>query len=109
MATLSAHSLSGIPEVRAGDDLAALIVEALDTGRPLRDGEIVAIAHKVVSKAEGAVVALAGVVPSPRASEMAAEARAVGGRPGMDRARMPGRCRSCSISRARCCAPRMAC
>jgi coenzyme F420-0:L-glutamate ligase / coenzyme F420-1:gamma-L-glutamate ligase len=73
--------------VRAGDDLAALIVAALAAERPagissligvelpapsLRDGEIVAIAHKVVSKAEGAVVALAGVTPTPRAHALAA-------------------------------------
>ena len=86
MATLSAHALSGLPEVHAGDDLAALIVGALDADQrphPLRDGEIVAIAHKVVSKAEGAVVALAGVTPSPRALELAAEADAgAGGRAG---------------------------
>ncbi len=73
MARLAARSLSGLPEVRAGDDLAALIVDALDPEQPLRDGEIVAIAHKVVSKAEGAVLALAGVVPSPRAHEIARE------------------------------------
>jgi coenzyme F420-0:L-glutamate ligase/coenzyme F420-1:gamma-L-glutamate ligase len=74
VARLAARGLSGLPEVRAGDDLAASIVEALDAdGGPLRDGEIVAIAHKVVSKAEGAVVALAGVVPSPRAHEVAGE------------------------------------
>jgi coenzyme F420-0:L-glutamate ligase / coenzyme F420-1:gamma-L-glutamate ligase len=76
VATLSAHSLSGLPEVRAGDDLAALIVGALETERapPLRDGEVVVIAHKVVSKAEGAVVALADVEPSARARELAADA-----------------------------------
>jgi coenzyme F420-0:L-glutamate ligase/coenzyme F420-1:gamma-L-glutamate ligase len=77
--TLSAHSLSGIAEVRAGDDLAALVVGALDAdqpARPLRDGQIVAIAHKAVSKAEGAVVALDEVEPSGRARELAAEAGA---------------------------------
>ena len=78
MARLAAHSLSGLPEVRAGDDLAGLIVAALDvdapgTNQPLRDGEIVAIAHKVVSKAEGAVVALTEIVPSPEANKIASE------------------------------------
>jgi coenzyme F420-0:L-glutamate ligase/coenzyme F420-1:gamma-L-glutamate ligase len=102
VARLGARSLSAIPEVRAGDDLAALIASSLDRdrsretracgagrfgdasaasvslvgprfGQPLRDGQIVAIAHKVVSKAEGAVVALAGIVPSPRAHEIASE------------------------------------
>jgi len=76
MAALSARSLSDLPEVRAGDDLAALIAAALDAERPsggLRNGEIVAIAHKIVSKAEGAVVALGGIVPSARAREIAAQ------------------------------------
>jgi coenzyme F420-0:L-glutamate ligase / coenzyme F420-1:gamma-L-glutamate ligase len=76
MATLSARSLSGLPEVRAGDDLAVLIAGALEAERPsqaLRDGEIVAVAHKVVSKAEGAVVALAEVEPSARARALAVE------------------------------------
>jgi coenzyme F420-0:L-glutamate ligase / coenzyme F420-1:gamma-L-glutamate ligase len=80
VATVSARSLPGLPEVRAGDDLAALIVGAL-AGEQLRDGQVVAIAHKVVSKAEGAVVALAQVSPSERARELAAaldkDARAV--------------------------------
>jgi coenzyme F420-0:L-glutamate ligase/coenzyme F420-1:gamma-L-glutamate ligase len=57
--------------VRAGDDLAALIIDALGD-EPLRDGQLVAIAQKVVSKSEGAVVALADVRPSARAIELAA-------------------------------------
>jgi coenzyme F420-0:L-glutamate ligase/coenzyme F420-1:gamma-L-glutamate ligase len=91
LSALQAHSLGGLPEVRAGDDLAKLIVAALkaaeieakdlDTGDldaadlQAKDlaGKIVAIAHKVVSKAEGAVVALAGVTPTPRAQALAAE------------------------------------
>jgi coenzyme F420-0:L-glutamate ligase/coenzyme F420-1:gamma-L-glutamate ligase len=90
VATLSARSLSGIPEVRARDDLAALIVAALDTDQPLRDGEIVAIAHKVVSKAEDAVVALAEVMPSPRARELAAESDAApGGQTGVGQGKDP--------------------
>jgi coenzyme F420-0:L-glutamate ligase/coenzyme F420-1:gamma-L-glutamate ligase len=72
VASLSASGLSALPEVRAGDDLAALIVAALPGGG-LRDGQVVAIAHKVVSKAEGAVVSLADVHPGARAIELAAE------------------------------------
>ncbi len=71
MSTLYARSLSGLPEVRAGDDLAALIVAALEDG--VRDGQVVVVAHKVVSKAENSVVALAGVTPTDRACELAAE------------------------------------
>jgi coenzyme F420-0:L-glutamate ligase / coenzyme F420-1:gamma-L-glutamate ligase len=70
VASLSAHSLSGLPEVRAGEDLAQLIVAALGDRR-LRTGQLVAIAQKVVSKSEGAVVALADVHPSARAIELA--------------------------------------
>jgi coenzyme F420-0:L-glutamate ligase/coenzyme F420-1:gamma-L-glutamate ligase len=77
MSSLFAQSLSGLPEIRAGDDLAALIVHALHAERPLaaplHDGQIVVIAHKAVSKAEGAVVDLAGVTPGARAIELAAE------------------------------------
>lgn len=78
MASLSARGLSGVPEVRAGDDLAALIVDALaaepehPSGSP-HDGQIVVVAHKVVSKAEGAVIDLADVEPTARAQELAAE------------------------------------
>ena len=70
MASLSARCLPALGEVHAGDDLAALIVQA---GAELRDGHVLAIAHKVVSKAEGAVVALGVVAPSARARELAAE------------------------------------
>ncbi len=57
--------------MRTGDDLAALIAAA--AGPDLRDDRIVVIAHKVVSKAEGAAVALTEVTPTPRARELAAE------------------------------------
>ncbi len=77
MASLSARSLSGLPEVRAGDDLAALILAALG-GQPLRDGQVVAIAHKAVSKSEGALVALADVQVGARARELVADAGAYG-------------------------------
>jgi len=57
--------------VRAGDDLAALIVAVPENG--LSNGFVVVVAHKVISKAEGAVVALADVTPTARARELAAE------------------------------------
>jgi coenzyme F420-0:L-glutamate ligase / coenzyme F420-1:gamma-L-glutamate ligase len=75
LAELAARGLIGLPEVPAGADLGGLIAGALDAerpARPLRDGQIVAIAHKVVSKAEGAVVDLRNVVPHARARELAA-------------------------------------
>jgi coenzyme F420-0:L-glutamate ligase/coenzyme F420-1:gamma-L-glutamate ligase len=72
MSALSARGLRGIPEVRTGDDLAELILAALD-GEPLHDGQVVAIAHTAVSKAEDAVVALADIDPGPRARRLAVE------------------------------------
>jgi len=75
VASLSARGLSGIPEVRTGDDLAALILAALHGAAPTA-GQVVAIAHTAVSKAEGAVVALAEVTPGQRALELAASAPA---------------------------------
>jgi coenzyme F420-0:L-glutamate ligase / coenzyme F420-1:gamma-L-glutamate ligase len=71
VAALSARGLTGLPEIAAGDDLAALIVASLGD-ESLRDGQVVSIAHKAVSKAEGAVVALADVRPTARARELAA-------------------------------------
>jgi coenzyme F420-0:L-glutamate ligase/coenzyme F420-1:gamma-L-glutamate ligase len=67
-------ALPGLPEVRPGDDLGALLADAagrLDGG--LRDGDVLAVAHKVVSKAEGRLVALADVAPGARARTLAAE------------------------------------
>jgi coenzyme F420-0:L-glutamate ligase/coenzyme F420-1:gamma-L-glutamate ligase len=65
-----AAALPGLPEVRRGDDLATLLVEA--AGR-LADGDVLVIAHKVVSKAEGRVVSLADVEPGERAVALGSE------------------------------------
>ncbi len=72
MAGICARAVSGLPEVRAGDDLAALILAARE-GAAIADGQVLAIAHKAVSKAEGAVVALADIDPGARATELALE------------------------------------
>jgi coenzyme F420-0:L-glutamate ligase/coenzyme F420-1:gamma-L-glutamate ligase len=47
--------LEGIPEVRQGDDLAALVGDALERAGGLRQGDVVVVSQKVVSKAEGRV------------------------------------------------------
>jgi coenzyme F420-0:L-glutamate ligase/coenzyme F420-1:gamma-L-glutamate ligase len=59
-----AAALPGIPEVREGDDLAGLLAGAAGH---LADGDVLVIAHKIVSKAEGQVVALDDVEPSGEA------------------------------------------
>ncbi|WNM26913.1 coenzyme F420-0:L-glutamate ligase [Demequina capsici] len=56
-ATLTIWAPGPLPEVRPGDDLAALLLTALDGGEPLRDGDVVVVTSKVVSKAEGRIVA----------------------------------------------------
>jgi len=64
----------GIPLVRPGDDLAALIVAALGAGGlALNEGDVLAVAQKIVSKAEGRHVVLDEVTPSARARVLAAE------------------------------------
>jgi coenzyme F420-0:L-glutamate ligase/coenzyme F420-1:gamma-L-glutamate ligase len=67
---ISARALPGIPEVRAGDDLAAILAAARGEDG-FAAGDVLVLAHKVVSKAEGRVVALADVAPSERARELA--------------------------------------
>lgn len=69
---LDLRPVSGLPEVRAGDDLAGMIVGLLETD-PLQDRDVVVVAQKIVSKSEGRVVALSSVTPSERAERMAAE------------------------------------
>lgn len=65
--------LQGLPEVRPGDDPAELIVQAAKNGPGIQPGDVVVVTQKIVSKAEGRVVALAGVDPSPEAERLAAE------------------------------------
>jgi coenzyme F420-0:L-glutamate ligase/coenzyme F420-1:gamma-L-glutamate ligase len=70
--SLHARSLGPMPEVEAGADLAELILAAL-AGERLHGGHVVAIAHTVVSKAEGSVRSLSGVRPGERARALAAD------------------------------------
>jgi coenzyme F420-0:L-glutamate ligase/coenzyme F420-1:gamma-L-glutamate ligase len=70
---LSLIGLTGLPEIRTGDDLAALIVEAVDSlGLAFRPGDVLVVTQKVVSKAEGRVVSLRDAAPSPLANSWAA-------------------------------------
>jgi coenzyme F420-0:L-glutamate ligase/coenzyme F420-1:gamma-L-glutamate ligase len=65
--------LTGIPEVEEGDDLAGLLLQSAERAGGLETDDVLVIAQKVVSKAEGRVVALAGVEPSAQALELAAD------------------------------------
>ncbi len=66
--------LVGLPEVRPGDDLAALVADALaatDGALPLRPDDVVVVTQKVVSKAEGATVDLRTIEPREEATAFA--------------------------------------
>jgi coenzyme F420-0:L-glutamate ligase/coenzyme F420-1:gamma-L-glutamate ligase len=61
--------LAGLPEAKAGDDVAELVMRAVE----LEDDDVVVLAQKLVSKAEGRVVRVDEVQPSARAHELAGE------------------------------------
>jgi coenzyme F420-0:L-glutamate ligase/coenzyme F420-1:gamma-L-glutamate ligase len=67
--TITVLPVEGIPEVHAGDDLAGLIRAAAE----LQPGDVLVVAQKVVSKAEGRVVRIEDVEASEQAVELAAE------------------------------------
>jgi coenzyme F420-0:L-glutamate ligase/coenzyme F420-1:gamma-L-glutamate ligase len=67
---LTATALEGIPEVHVGDEPAELIANALDTTPVPQD--VLVVAHKLISKAEGRTRRLSQVVPTPRATQLAA-------------------------------------
>jgi len=69
---LQVIGLVGLPEVRPGDDLPALIIEtARAQGTGVQDGDVLVVTQKVVAKAEGRLVNLRDVEPSARAREVA--------------------------------------
>ncbi|MBT7564242.1 MAG: coenzyme F420-0:L-glutamate ligase [Porticoccaceae bacterium] len=71
---LSISTLSGIPMVKQGDDLAELILDCLKRdGLSLQSGDIVVVAQKIVSKAEGRLIRLKDVTPSEEALALASE------------------------------------
>lgn len=69
--TITLTAVPGIPAIHPGDDLARILGDALEALEPRR-GDVLVVTHKIVSKAEGRYVSLAGVAPSPRALELAA-------------------------------------
>jgi coenzyme F420-0:L-glutamate ligase / coenzyme F420-1:gamma-L-glutamate ligase len=69
MTGISVLPIEGIPEVREGDDLAALIAASAE----FENGDVLVVAQKVVSKAEGQVVRLDDVEASEQAKELAAD------------------------------------
>lgn len=74
-AELTLRALDGVPLVKQGDDLAGIVLTALATsGLSLQADDVVVLAQKIVSKAEGCLIELSGIEPSARAIEIAAAA-----------------------------------
>ena len=74
MQNLSLMSIPNIPHVQPGDNLAELMLDALTKANIiLQDGDVLAIAQKIVSKAEGRMVHLSDIVPSTEAAALAEE------------------------------------
>ena len=72
--SLTLSPIPGLPAVHPGDDLAALVLDALrGAGMQLAVGDIIVLCQKVVSKAEGRVARLAEITPSPFAHRVAAQ------------------------------------
>lgn len=70
---LQIFPLSGFPEVETGADIAALLIAALTAADlTLQDGDVVAVAQKIVSKAEGRQVNLEAITPGEEAVALAA-------------------------------------
>ena len=74
---ISAFAVPGLPEVEPGLDLGAAISTALATHMPvpekIRDGDVLVVAHKAISKSEGRLRSVADVTPGPEARRIAAE------------------------------------
>ncbi len=71
---LTITALAGVPLVQPGDDLAAVTLAAYAaTGLAPADGDVLVVAQKIVSKAEGRIVEVATVEPSAEAFALAAE------------------------------------
>jgi coenzyme F420-0:L-glutamate ligase/coenzyme F420-1:gamma-L-glutamate ligase len=66
--------VEGLPEITRGEDLARLIADAAAAqGTPLTAGDLLVISQKIVSKAEGRMVRLSDITPSPETATMAEE------------------------------------
>lgn len=69
---INIFALDGVPLVKPGDDLVEIIKDALIVSNErLQDDDIVVIAQKIISKAEGRIVSLNSVKPSPQAEALA--------------------------------------
>ncbi len=76
MPKVEIYGLRGIPSIREGDDLGEIITDTAERqGLSIRNGDIIVVTQKIVSKSEGRVVDLRTVTPSPFAKKIARRAR----------------------------------
>lgn len=74
MAAITAVALDGLPEIHPGEDPARLIAAVIAERGPVTTGaDVLVVAHKFISKAEGRTRTLSGVAPGQRARELAAQ------------------------------------
>jgi coenzyme F420-0:L-glutamate ligase/coenzyme F420-1:gamma-L-glutamate ligase len=72
-AAVTLTALPGIPAIQPGDDIAAILAEAMEAaGLTPRDRDVLVVTHKIISKAEDRYRNLAELTPSPRARQLAA-------------------------------------
>ena len=72
MSTIALIPIPDIPQIQPGDDLVSILLDAIDRSKVgLKDGDILVMCQKIVSKAEGAVVDLKTVEPSDFAHQIA--------------------------------------
>ena len=74
--SVTAMPVTGLPEIVQGDDLGRLIAnKCVDNGTPITQGDLVVVAQKIVSKAEGAVRRISAQTPSDDALELAGQVK----------------------------------
>jgi coenzyme F420-0:L-glutamate ligase/coenzyme F420-1:gamma-L-glutamate ligase len=72
MSSIYISTIPNFPHIQAGDDIAQLLLETLrQNNTALQNGDVLALAHKVISKAEGRLVNLSAVIPSQYACDIA--------------------------------------
>jgi coenzyme F420-0:L-glutamate ligase / coenzyme F420-1:gamma-L-glutamate ligase len=74
-ASIQILAIRGLPEIHRGDDLAARIVAARGGHARWKNGDVLVVAQKIISKIEGRLVQLSAVAPSPQAAELGGKLR----------------------------------
>lgn len=72
MRELTFRAIEGLPRIQPGDDIAALLIAALEAhATSLEQHDVIVVTSKIISKAENCFVDLSSITPSPRAHELA--------------------------------------